>query len=178
MSKKSVLLAAAMAVAVPTLASAQVNGTWIGTVSGNWGTSTNWAGGTIPDVGGTAFLNDITGQTIGHTLTIDTSRTLSEINWNTQYSLGIATGTGQTLTMGSSGLTFNSIKSLTNSPTTTFVSNTVSAQIVGTGNLTKIGAGSANISNATNTFTGSININDGILWNNTTSEAAFGTAAN
>jgi len=177
-SIKAIALIALAVSAAGQVASGQTNGTWIGTAGSTWSLSTNWLGASIPDAGGTAFINDFTGQTAGHALSVDSARTLGEINWNSGYSMSIATAAGQSITMGSSGLTLNSQRSFTNSPVSTFISNSVTGQIIGSGNLVKTGPGVANISNITNSFTGSVNINDGLLWNNTGNDAVYGNAAN
>jgi autotransporter-associated beta strand protein len=179
MHRIHLLIAAIATLALAPLAAAQTNGTWTGVASGNWSVASNWLGGTIPDAGGTAFLNDFTGQTVGHTLTVDTTpRTLSQINWNSSYSMSIGTSGGAVINMSPSGLTFNVVRSLSNSPVTTFVANSVTGQISGTGDLTKTGPGMANISNTSNNFVGSVNINEGLLWNNSGSDAVYGNAAN
>lgn len=158
---------------------AQTNGTWTALNTSNWSATTSWAGGVVATGGGTVFINDFSGNTTGTTLTIDTtSRQIGEIQWNSAFSMTINSSGGASLIVGSSGLTLNSVRSLTNSPITTFVSNSISAQITGTGDLIKTGNGLANLGNATNSFTGTVRINQGLLWNNTGSDGAYGNAAN
>jgi autotransporter-associated beta strand protein len=170
-------LALALLAAVVTTARAQTNGTWIGTASANWSVATNWLGGTIPDAGGTATFNNLTGQTGAVTVTLDTTRTLSQIIYDTGYSFTIASSAGQTLNMVAGGLTLNSINSIRSSPSTFYTTaNTISAVISGTGDLVKTGTGNVALTGA-NTFTGTVRVNQGALWING-GDGALGNAAN
>lgn len=152
----------------------QTNGTWQGQ-SGTWSTGTNWLGGNIADGGGIATFNNALGQTGNIAVTIDTtSRVLSEIRWDQGFAASIAASGGASIIMGPSGLTLNAINSSVNSSTSFQITGTVSAPITGSGDLVKIGNGTANISGA-NTFTGNVRINQGVMW---VTDAALGNAAN
>jgi fibronectin-binding autotransporter adhesin len=145
--------------------SAQVNGTWSLSGGGNWSTPGNWQGGSIPDAGGTATFNNALGQLSNITATIDTtSRTLSQINFDQGFSVSIAGSGGGGIIMSGSGLTLNSINSQISSAFSFYNTvNGISAVISGTGNLVKTGAGNVNLSGA-NTFTGTVQLNQGALW--------------
>ena len=161
----------------PSAARAQTSGTWIGTAAGNWSVATNWLGGAIPDGGGIATFNDLTGQISGFTVTVDTSRTLGEIRFNSGYSFTIATAASQLITMGGSGLTLNAIYGLQSSPSTFFTTaNTISGTIAGSGDLIKTGTSNAALSGV-NTFTGTVRANQGTLWING-GTGSLGNAAN
>lgn len=164
--------------AVSLSANAQVNGTWTASGGGNWSTSTNWAGGLIPDAAGTATFNDASGQTANFTATIDTtSRTLSQIIYNSAWSHTVAASGGANLIIASGGLTLNSISSLRSSPTLFFTTgNTISSIISGTGDLTKTGVGNVSLTGA-NTFTGTVRVNQGSLYLNN-GNTSLGNLAN
>jgi fibronectin-binding autotransporter adhesin len=147
--------------------SAQVNGTWSLSGGGNWSVPGNWQGGTIPDAGGTATFNNALGQLSNITVSVDTtSRTLSQINFDQGFSVSIA-GSGTPaggIVMGASGLTLNGINSTVSSAVSFYNTvNGISAVISGTGNLVKTGTGNVNLSGA-NTFTGTVQLNQGALW--------------
>jgi fibronectin-binding autotransporter adhesin len=172
LSRIAAVAAALVAFASP--AAAQTNGTWIGTASANWSATASWLGGTIPDGGGTATFNNLTGQVGGFTVTVDSARTIGQINYDTGYTINIS---GSTMTMGASGLTLNATNSLRSSPATAFNSvNNLSSVIAGTGNLVKTGTGVVTVSGV-NTFTGTVQVNQGVLWLNT-ADTALGNAAN
>ncbi len=156
---------------------AQSNGTYSASGSSNWSTAGSWLGGTIPDSNGVATFDNFRGQLTNATVTVDTtSRTLSQINFNQSFSMGIAASGGASIVMGSSGLTLNSIASLTSSPASFYNGvNAISAPITGTGDLIKIGTGNVALS-GTNTFTGTIRLNEGALWLSASSAAAQNTA--
>ncbi|MGL4421136.1 MAG: hypothetical protein ACRCZF_10760, partial [Gemmataceae bacterium] len=160
-------------------ATAQTNGTWTGTASANWSATTSWLGGNVATAGGTANLTSDYGLQSGITITLDTAQTISQINYNTGYTYTIAGSLTNTLNMpASGGLTLNSINSLRSSPSLFFTTaNEITAPITGTGNLVKIGPGNNSLNTATNTFTGSVNINEGTLFTRI-GDVAFGNAAN
>jgi autotransporter-associated beta strand protein len=147
--------------------SAQTNGTWSLSGGGNWSVPGNWQGGTIPDAGGTATFNNALGQLSNITVSVDTtSRTLSQINFDQGFSVSIA-GSGTPaggIVMGASGLTLNGINSTISSAFSFYNTvNGISAVISGTGNLVKTGTGNVSLSGA-NTFTGTVQLNQGALW--------------
>jgi|GEM_PF-5594811 len=144
---------------------AQTNGTWSLSGGGNWSVPGNWQGGTIPDAGGTATFNNALGQLSNITATIDTtSRTLSQINFDQGFSVSISGSGGGGIIMSGSGLTLNSTNSTISSAVSFYNTvNGISAVISGTGNLVKTGTGNANLSGA-NTFTGTVQLNQGALW--------------
>ena len=166
-------------------AKAQVNGTWIGTGSANWSNTASWGGGSIPDAGGVATFNSLTGQVSGFTATVDTARTLSGITYDSGYSTTVATGAGITLSGSANGLTLNAINSFKSSPILFFTTvNTISGQVggnLGITGLVKTGTGNVMMSNITNSFTGNINVNQGTLWINgtaTNGDLVLGAAGN
>ncbi len=163
--------------AVP--AAAQTNGTWSLNAGGNWGTAANWSGGNIADGGGTATFNNLLGLLGNSTVTVDTgtTRTVSQIIYDTGFSYTIASAGTGTLTVASGGLTLNSVNSLISSPITYFTTaNTISAVITGTGDVIKTGNGFVALTGV-NTFTGTVRMNQGTLWANG-GDAVFGNAAN
>jgi fibronectin-binding autotransporter adhesin len=145
--------------------SAQTNGTWSLSGGGNWSVPGNWQGGTIPDAGGTATFNNALGQLSNIGVTIDTtSRTLSQINFDQGFSVSISGSGGGGIIMSGSGLTLNGINSTISSAVSFYNTvNGISAVISGTGNLVKTGTGNVNLSGA-NTFTGTVQLNQGALW--------------
>ena len=176
-SNKSLLVIGLAAVGM-SRANAQVNGTWIGNASGNWSVGSSWLGGNIPDAGGVATFNDATGQTGGWTITLDTARVLSGINFNTGWSNTIA-GTNAIQMPASGGLTLNATNALWSSPALFFTTaNTISAPITGTGNLVKTGVGNVALTNTTSSFTGQVQVLGGVLWINSGNNATLGNAAN
>lgn len=154
---------------------AQTNGSWLG-LSGNWSDTARWEGGIIPDNGGIATFNQpLVPYPSGRTVTIDNvSRTLSEFRFDSYDSTTIASSGGAYLSLNGNNITFNSIYSYT--PDYNLYSwHTVSALIAGSGNIIKTGTGRLSISNATNSFSGAIKVNQGILQ---ASDAALGNVAN
>ena len=145
--------------------SAQTNGTWSLSGGGNWSVPGNWQGGSIPDAGGTATFNNALGQLSNIGVTIDTtSRTLSQINFDQGFSVSISGSGGGGIIMSGSGLTLNGINSTISSAVSFYNTvNGISAVISGTGNLVKTGTGNVNLSGA-NTFTGTVQLNQGALW--------------
>jgi fibronectin-binding autotransporter adhesin len=183
-TRRALTLAAALGLALPAVSMGQVNGTWTAIGGGNWSTSTNWAGGNIPDAGGIATLPEVFGQTGAVTYTVDTtSRTLSEVRFDTGWlttSAAIAASGGAVINMpGSGGLTINSISSLSSSPAAFYTTpNLISAPIAGTGILSKIGPGNSALSSTTSTFTGDINVNAGSLYVTSGNNASLGNTTN
>lgn len=143
---------------------AQTNGTW-NVQGGNWSVGTNWVGGNIADGGGIATFDNFRGQLSNITVTVDTtSRTLSQINFNQSFSIGIGGSGGGSILVSPTGLSLNSIASTVSSPTSYYNTvNGISAVIAGSGNLVKTGQGNVALSGA-NTFTGNVVINEGALW--------------
>ena len=77
-SRRLAILAAASIVSVPVLCSAQINGTWIGPVSGSWNVGSFWTSNPdFPSNGGTATFADTGAQSAvlgGGTLTLSALR--------------------------------------------------------------------------------------------------------
>src|SRR4051812_2834729 len=73
----AILSAAAVAAIVPSIANAQVSGSWKATGGGNWSNVANWSGSGYPDGGGVATLG--TSITAAATVTLDTNVNLSQL---------------------------------------------------------------------------------------------------
>ncbi|MDW8262234.1 MAG: autotransporter-associated beta strand repeat-containing protein, partial [Phycisphaerales bacterium] len=142
------LLAAVAAGGVCSAALGQISATWISAVSGSWSVNSNWTGGAFPSGGGAATFS-VAGTV---TVTLDTSVTLSSINFTTG-SYTIAAGGGAFTMTG---------PALLNATTGT---STINANISTAGILTKAGGGTL-ILNGTNTMAG-LNVGQGTLVVNT-----------
>jgi fibronectin-binding autotransporter adhesin len=155
----------------------QTNGTWITDLASTWGTASNWAGGTIPNAGGTATFSAGFGQLAARTVTNDVAGlTLGTIEFDTPFNYTV---TGGTITMGVSGLTINSISSSVAAPQLVPpLGSTLTSQISGTGDLIKTGLGSFTLNGVTNNFIGNVLVNQGQLVVSAGNNAVFGNAAN
>jgi autotransporter-associated beta strand protein len=142
------------------------DGVWTRTLTGgNWSDNANWAGGVVAH--GTGTTADFSTIEIGddNLVHLDAPRTVTNIlfgdddptsaaSWLIDHS-GSATNT-LTLVSGAAA------PSITVNPLGTGALATIAAPLVGTNGLTKAGAGTL-VLGATNTLTGTININAGIL---------------
>ncbi len=136
-------------------------GTW-DTTNAFWNTNATGTGGTASAWNNSNVDSAIFAGTAG-TVTLGAPITAGNLNFNTTgYTL-----TGSTLTLGGATPTITT--------TGTGVAATISSAIAGTAGLTKAGAGSLML-NGTNTFSGGINVNAGIL--NVAGDAALGDAGN
>lgn len=168
---------AILPVASPERALAQTNGTWNSDLSSTWSTASNWAGGTIPNAGGTATFNMAYGQLATRTITNDVAGlTLGTIELDSPFNYAI---TGGTIVMGATGLTINSISSNVTPPLLTpTLGTSIASQISGTGDLIKTGVGTFTLAGPTNNFSGNVVINEGNLVVSSGGNAVFGNAAN
>jgi len=138
------------------------NGTWIGTTSGtNWSATANWADNnadTIGDVadgsGNTADLTTTDVPVGAFVVNLDTARTIGNISFGD----GAATTASTWTISGANILTLAGA-----APTlTTNVNAAISSVVAGSSGLTKNGAANLTLS-GTNTFTGTVNVNSGVL---------------
>ncbi len=144
-----------------------------------------WVPGPYPDGGGTATINANVGATPGTvagttTITVNVSPTLSQITYNTPFSIAFAAGTGTSIIAPSTGLTLNAALTPANTPTFFQLPNTISSPISGggTAGLIKTGPGTVTLT-GTNTFAGGTQINGGILAVSSTAavgDGVFGAA--
>lgn len=127
--------------------------------------------GTYPDGGGTATFNAPTTVTPGtlltsSTITMDVSPDLSQISYNSPFTVVLAAGTGTSIIADpTNGLTLNAANTATNSSTNFFTTfNTISSPISGGGaaGLIKTGNGIVTLTGS-NTYTGGTHINGGFL---------------
>lgn len=143
-------------------AQAQTNGTWTANASGNWSDPANWSGGAVAGgTGATADFStlDITGD---HVITLAAPVTVGKL-----LAGDLTTASNNWTLAGANNLTFN------NSPaapevtvnhagptTTTARSLTISAGLVGSGGLTKLGQGTLILSGNNSGLSGTLNLPD------------------
>ncbi|MGA2442326.1 MAG: dockerin type I repeat-containing protein [Tepidisphaeraceae bacterium] len=166
------------------------NGTWINPGSGNWGTSTNWANGVIPQSAGDSASFSV--ASAPSTVTLNTGWSVGNLSFSSSFSYDLAPGTAGVLTMDNgsgtasvtdfSGTHTISAPVVLNSNTTVEVVNngdgvTISGNISGVGGLTvnNPGAGVVLLS-GTNTYGGGTTVLAGNLQLGSSSALPTGTA--
>jgi autotransporter-associated beta strand protein len=169
------------------------NGTWINTGSGDWGTSTNWANGVIPqNAGDTASFSDLSGRTAASTVSLNTTWSVGTLTFSSSYSYTLAPGTAGVLTMDNGASTANitdysgahtiSAPVVLNSNTTVTVvtygdSVTISGNVSGTGGLTVDNPGDGVVLlSGTNTYGGGTTVLAGNLQLGSSTALPTGTA--
>ncbi|MDB5324636.1 MAG: hypothetical protein JWM57_205 [Phycisphaerales bacterium] len=153
-AKRLNVSAIALAVLSTVATTQAATSTWITDANGNWSDTANWTGGVVADGSGfTAnFTNDITAA---RTVTNDAARTITNINFSDNGASGSAWTIG--------GAVANTLTLAGPTPTITTATNaTINVPIAGTAGLVKAGPGQLSIA-GTQTFTGGITINGGIL---------------
>jgi autotransporter-associated beta strand protein len=153
---------------------AQTSGTLRTQTAANW-TVAPWAitagTGSFPNAGGVATWETVTASTAGTlasgaTITLDTPITLSQIVYNSPFSMTLAGSTTNTLVLPTSGTTLNATLSIANTPSLFQLANSLSAPISGGGSagLTKTGTGTVTLSaSAASPYTGGTKVNGGTL---------------
>ncbi len=151
-------------------------GTWIDTTTGPnlWSNSAMWSGGTIAD--GAGFNANFTSNiTVNTTVTLDSNRNISNLNFSDNGTSGSAwilnSSGGSILTLGD-GTTVGT------STIDTLTQANITAILAGANSLTKTGAGTLQLG-ALNTYSGGTIVNGGILdlTNGGTTGAIRGTLA-
>jgi autotransporter-associated beta strand protein len=166
--------------------------------SGSWGNAANWTNGIIPTIAPDSATLPTTNGGPSTTVTLDGARALAILN------IGIPNtpnANSYSLTPGASGsfifnggsdptqlnsyggnqsisapITFATptvVNVAAGLPTSTL---TISGQITGTGNLTKIGSGTLVLTNSSNSFTGNIAVTGGVL--QAPNDGALGNTSN
>jgi autotransporter-associated beta strand protein len=125
------------------------SGTWISTVDGNWGTSSNWQSDVIANgADKTATFNASPGVTVN----LDSARTIGGLVFGS---------TGYTLA-GASTLTLDTSSDISTITVGSGLAATISAKLAGADVLTKAGAGTLTLS-AQNDFSNAIDVSQGTL---------------
>lgn len=167
-ARGKLLVAFLQMVGLAGLSVAQTSGTWTNTTSGGaWSVPGNWAGGIVADGSGSTGLFNAVNITTDNTVHLDTPRTIGNLafgdtatntpaGWildNNASALNILTLAGTTPTITVNALGTNVFDR----------SATISAEIAGSGGLTKAGVGILSLT-ASNTFSGPTTVtNRGIL---------------
>ncbi len=166
LSRSSLIVCASLCAAASI--QAQTNGTWITTTSGTWSTTTNWAdtnadtvGDVADGVGATADFSTLDLPAAFTTVTLDSSRSIGAMTFGdtdtaTAGSWGVSGATPNVLTLATS----------TGKPTITAnVQTNINAGFIvgGTNGFRKEGAGTLRFFTNSNTLTGGIDLNAGIL---------------
>jgi hypothetical protein len=155
-----------------------LNGSWLPTGSGNWGTGTNWSNGVIPQHAGDAA--NFSSATENSTVTLNTGWSVGTITFSSTFSYTLAPGTAGVLTMdnGSNPATitdFGGVHTISapvvlNSNTSISIVNrgdamTISGNISGIGSLTVADEGGAsNVQlSGTNIYSGGTIVDKGNL---------------
>ncbi len=148
--------------------------TWQATTSNTWSNPANWDAGTIPQpgtvvtfsaAGATQFTttNDISNLTVDGVRVTGTAPSAFVINGNP---ITIATATGFDLSAAAQSLTVNTAVTMGVSQNWTVAANRtlqVTGPVDGASALTVNGAGTVQVSNAANSFTGGTTITAGVL---------------
>lgn len=135
-------LAAAALAAVPSAAFAADNN-WNGNVDSNWSSAGNWSLGAEPGTGDAAFfpLGEPTA------ITLSSGETASSLSFLNSYAL-----TGGSLALTTGNVRVNLAETVT-----------LGSELTGSANLNKSGGGALVLSNASNSFTGTVNISNGTV---------------
>jgi autotransporter-associated beta strand protein len=143
------------------------------TIPLSWGQPLNWIGG-VPNAAG-AVANFFRTNTAARTITLDGSRTVGTLTFNSPSSFTLSAGTGGSLNFNNAAGTANltvsqgshtiSVGVQLQSSTSVGITSgalTMSGVISGAGSLTKTGAGTLTLGNA-NTFTGGVVASGGTI---------------
>ncbi len=172
---RTAILAGAAISTMSAAAFAQTSGSWIVNADGNWSDPLNWAPA-IPDGGGVATFNQLLNQNATRNTTVDVNVTVGELLYNSAPRWIIPAAGAGVLTvqgLGASPGVLTSNISAPNSPSAFSFGPTISRPILGANGLTKAGPGNLTLT-GTNTFTGGVNMNAGMLLS-TSGDAALGT---
>ncbi|WP_428940370.1 autotransporter-associated beta strand repeat-containing protein [Fontivita pretiosa] len=169
------VLGAAVLSTAPMLAQAQISGSWISPLSGNWSDGVNWSSNPLyPDSGGVATFAMPAGLGQSPVVWLDLPNiTLAGIVFDSPIRYIVSTGTASnTITLN--GLAnLDVIRSNGGSPSLIPAGHTLAVPIAGNAGLTKTGQGVLFLGVA-NTYSGGTRINGGVL---AAGEDVFGTAA-
>jgi fibronectin-binding autotransporter adhesin len=176
-------LLSALGIALMASAGALAAQTWNVDAGGGYNNTANWTTVTVPNAEGAAavFGNIISAN---RTINVDGNFTLGSILFDDNNNYTLAATTGNAITLNATGNASATITVTNAGGNHTIGSNlifggdpvvisvdatggaaplTISGNITGTGNLTKTGIGNLTLSGTTNTFTGAILVNAGLI---------------